>query len=63
MGGWVGGVWVFEGSPRNMCTCMYMHTHIQAWKHICMHVKQDKHGCFHGGLHLQQSGDKFKYPK
>ena len=34
---------------------MYAHTcactHARA--HTCMHVKHDKHGCLHGGGHLQ----------
>ena len=38
-GGWgCGRVWVY-GVP------------MQA--HMCMHVKHDKHGCLHGGSHLQ----------
>ena len=39
-GGWV-GVWVGVGLGGGTCI------------HTCMHVKHDKHGCLHGGGHLQ----------
>ena len=49
MGGLLGGVgW---GTPIHVPTCMHMHVHARA--HTCMHVKHDKHGCLHGGGHLQ----------
>ena len=46
-GGWVGKwVWGWVGAPpTHVHACMYAHT--------CMHVKHDKHGCLHGGGHLQ----------
>ena len=54
-GGWVGGWgWGWVGAPPTyMCTCMHMHTHARTCAHTCMHVKHDKHGCLHGGGHLQ----------
>ena len=45
-GGWM-GMWVY-GVPHastHVHACMYIHMH--------MHVKHDKHGCLHGGGHLQ----------
>ena len=53
--GWVcGWGWGWVGAPpthvhTRMCThaCAHMCTH------TCMHVKHDKHGCLHGGGHLQ----------
>ena len=45
MGG-VDGVWVYWSAPcKQTCACMHAHMH--------MHVKHDKHGCLHGGGHLQ----------
>ena len=45
MGGWVG----VGAAPTHVC----MHTHACTCAHTCMHVKHDKHGCLHGGGHLQ----------
>ena len=45
MGGWV-GVGLGEGTPHARA-----HMHART----CMHVKHDKHGCLHGGGHLQFS--------
>ena len=50
--GWVGRSWV-GAPPTHMCMCMHMHTHAHTCAHTCMHVKHDKHGCLHGGGHLQ----------
>ena len=49
---WV-GVQLGVGQPPCTCahTCTYTHTHMCA--HTCIHVKHDKHGCLHGGGHLQ----------
>ena len=48
VGGWgCGWVWVY-GVPHastHVHACMHTHMH--------MHVKHDKHGCLHGGDHLQ----------
>ena len=49
-GGGVGGG-VGWGHPPHTCTC----THACMCAHTCMHVKHDKHGCLHGGGHLQFS--------
>ena len=52
VGGWGGGV----GFPPKSHVCTYyVHTHACArtCTHTCMHVKHDKHGCLHGGGHLQ----------
>ena len=54
-GGWVGGWgwgWV-EAPPTHVRTCM--HARARTCAHTCMHVKHDKHGCLHGGGHLQFS--------
>ena len=60
--GWVGGWgwgWVgrWVGLGLGGGTPMHMHTHTHAYAcmcvHTCMHVKHDKHGCLHGGGHLQ----------
>ena len=47
--GWVGAQPTHVRMHRHIhaCTCMCAHT--------CMHVKHDKHGCLHGGGHLQFS--------
>ena len=52
-GGWVGGWgWGWVGAtPTHVHTYTCTHTHTCA--HTCMHVKHDKHGCLHGGGHLQ----------
>ena len=56
-GGWVGGWgwgWSWVGAPPThvcMHTCMHACTRMCA--HTCMHVEHDKHGCLHGGGHLQ----------
>ena len=34
-------------------TRAHMHMHACTCAHTCMHVKHDKHGCLHGGGHLQ----------
>ena len=43
------GMWIGVGILSVLCkhTCACMHTHMH------MHVKHDKHGCLHGGGHLQ----------
>ena len=52
-GGWVGG-WVGMGLGGGIPhTCAHVHTHAHMCAHTCMHVKHDKHGCLHGGSHLQ----------
>ena len=53
--GWVGGSgWGWAGAPpTHMCMCTCMHAFARMCTHICMHVKHDKHGCLHGGGHLQ----------
>ena len=45
--------WGWVGAPHPCCmhTCMHVHAHTHT--HTCMHVKHDKHGCLHGGGHLQ----------
>ena len=44
MGVWVDvGIW--SAPCKHTCACMHACTH--------MHVKHDKHGCLHGGGHLQ----------
>ena len=48
-GGWV-GVRLGGGTPH---TRAHMHTCARMCAHTCMHVKHDKHGCLHGGGHLQ----------
>ena len=55
VGGWVDGGGVGWGHPPCMCACARMHMHARACTcaHTCMHVKHDKHGCLHGGSHLQ----------
>ena len=50
-GGWVGG-WVGT-PPMHVRTRTHACTH--TCTHTCMHVKHDKHGCLHGGGHLQFS--------
>ena len=40
------GVGLGGGTPMHMCTCMYVHAC------TCAHT-HDKHGCLHGGSHLQ----------
>ena len=48
-----GGVGVVElggGTPQ---TCAHLHAHAHMCAHTYMHVKHDKHGCLHGGGHLQ----------
>ena len=57
MGGWV---WVgFGGGTPHARAHAHAHarTHAHAGMcaHTCMHVKHDKHGCLHGGSHLQFS--------
>ena len=47
VGGWVGRGGVGWWHPPHMCACARTCTH------TCMHVKHDKHGCLHGGGHLQ----------
>ena len=47
-GGWVGGGGV---TPRHIHICMHACPHMCT--HTCMPVKHDKHGCLHGGGHLQ----------
>ena len=37
----------------HMCTHTCTHTCTCTCTHTCMHVKHDKHGCLHGGGHLQ----------
>ena len=49
-GGWVGWDWV--GAPPTP-VCMCTHTCACTCTHTCMHIKHDKHGCLHGGGHLQ----------
>ena len=53
MGGWVDGGGVRWGHHPHMCTCTCMHACACTCTHTCMHVKHDKHGCLHGGGHLQ----------
>ena len=46
--------WGWVGAPSmhmHMYMCMHACTHMCA--HTFMHVKHDKHGCLHGGGHLQ----------
>ena len=49
--GWVGAGGVGWGHPSHMCACTRSRTRTCA--HTCMHVEHDKHGCLHGGGHLQ----------
>ena len=42
--------WGWVGVPQ---THMYMRMHMHACACTGMHVKHDKHGCLHGGNHLQ----------
>ena len=50
LGGGVGGwEWGWVGASPRTCTRARM------CAHTCMHVKHDKHGCLHGGGHLQFS--------
>ena len=52
-GGWVGGSgWGWVGAPP-MHTRTCTHANARTCTHTCMHVKHDKHGCLHGGGHLQ----------
>ena len=54
-GGWVGGWewgWVWA-PPTHMRMHMHMHACTCTYAHTCMHVEHDKHGCLHGGGHLQ----------
>ena len=44
---WV-GVGVDGGTPHAR-----VHMHVHTCTRTCMHVKHDKHGCLHGGSHLQ----------
>ena len=55
LGGWVGGWgWGWVGAPStHVCMLMHMHARARTCAHTCMHVKHDKHGCLHGGGHLQ----------
>ena len=55
-GGWVGG-WVGVGLGREHPprTCTRARARTCTCAHTCMHVKHDKHGCLHGGGHLQFS--------
>ena len=54
MGGWVAGVRLGGGNPHTHAhTHMHVHTHVHTHTHT--HVKHDKHGCCHGGGHLQFS--------
>ena len=57
VGGWVGGWgWDWVGaSPTHVHTRTRTHTRARMCAHTCMHVKHDKHGCLHGGGHLQFS--------
>ena len=48
---WV-GVGFGWGTPHT-CVHVHAHTHTHVHTHTCMHVKHDKHGCLHGGSHLQ----------
>ena len=50
VGGWVGGGGVGWGHPH---THVHKHAHARTCTHTCMHVKHGKHGCLHGGSHLQ----------
>ena len=55
VGGWVLGVGLGGGSPH---TRAHIHVHARTCTtctctRTCMHVKHDKHGCLHGGGHLQ----------
>ena len=50
-GGGVGWGWGWVGATPHMCA----HTRAHMHAHTCMHVKHDKHGCLHGGGHLQFS--------
>ena len=53
--GWVVG-WgcCLVGAPHtHVCMHTHMHTCACMCAHTCMHVKHDKHGCLHGGGHLQ----------
>ena len=55
-GGWVGVFvgWGWVGTPpTHVHMHMHMHTCTCTCAHTCMHVKHDKHGCLHGGGHLQ----------
>ena len=52
MGGWGEGGWA---TPTHMCTHMHMHACAHRCAHTHTHVKHDKHGCLHGGGHLQFS--------
>ena len=45
------GVWVGVSVWNAPCKYMYMHACMHT--HMHMHVKHDKHGCLHGGGHLQ----------
>ena len=44
------GVGLGGGTPH---TRVHVHEHARMCTHTCMHVKHDKHGCLHGGGHLQ----------
>ena len=37
-----------------MGVCLMLHAHMHTYTH--RHVKHDKHGCLHGGAHLQFVG-------
>ena len=50
VGGWVGGGGV---GWRHPLACAHMQACASTCTHTCMHVKHDKHGCLHGGGHLQ----------
>ena len=53
-GGWVGG-WVGRGGVGWGHPHARAHAYARTRAHTCMHVKHDKHGCLHGGGHLQFS--------
>ena len=52
-GGWVGGGGVGWGHPPHTCARACTRACTRMCAHTCMHVKHDKHGCLHGGGHLQ----------
>ena len=53
--GWAHG-WRWDlvrATATHVHTCTHMNACAHTWAHTCMHVKHDKHGCLHGGGHLQ----------